>query len=155
MKWLSLLPAFFVLSVTLAGAASHQHPESAPAVPAGDYVGSDTCIACHDDSSKTLEPTAHQKLFANKEPSKNGCEACHGPGSKHVDGNGDTEKIFRFAGSPTTAVQSQCGACHTSLGKAHGHQKVNCLSCHSVHHASEPKSLLVKLPPDLCTSCHH
>jgi predicted CXXCH cytochrome family protein len=132
-----------------------KHKESPAPVPTGDYVGSETCIACHDDSSKTLEPTGHQKLLANQEPAKNGCEACHGPGSKHLDGNGDVEKIFRFTGAPISQVQLRCAGCHSRLGEAHGHAKLNCLSCHSVHHAAEPKFILVKSSPDLCTGCHH
>ncbi len=153
--WCLLLVVSVLVLPQESSASRHKHKASPAAVAAGDYVGSDTCIACHDDSSKTLEPTRHQKLFANPEPAKNGCEACHGPGSKHVDGNGDVEKIFRFTGAPISQVQLRCTGCHSNLGGDHGHAKLNCLSCHSVHHAFEAKFLLVKSTPDLCTGCHH
>jgi predicted CXXCH cytochrome family protein len=52
-------------------------------------------------------------------------------------------------------VNSRCGACHAAFQEGHGHQKVNCLSCHSVHHAFEVKAILVKSTPELCTDCHH
>lgn len=155
MKLFRCLLVVSVLSVPPGILASRPKHKDAPApVPAGDYVGSDTCIACHDDASKTLEATQHQKLLANQNPARDGCEACHGPGSKHVDGNGDVEKIFRFTGAPVPQVQSRCGQCHSNLGESHGHTKLNCLSCHSVHHATEAKSILVKSAPGLCMSCH-
>jgi len=136
--------------------ASRHKPKNNPAPTVSrSYVGSDTCIACHDDQSTTLEKTAHQKLLVEKDPAKNGCEACHGPGSEHVNGNGDAEKIFRFQGATPGDVNSHCGACHAALQEEHGHKQVSCLSCHSVHHASEAKAILVKSTPELCNDCHH
>ncbi len=136
------------------GHASHRaKKEKKEAQPTAMFVGSDTCIACHDDADKSFEQTSHRTLLASKEPARNGCEACHGPGSAHVNGNGDREKIFRFTATDPEAA-SPCAACHTALGKDHGHTKVNCVSCHSAHHPGQAKGILVKAGPELCLGCH-
>src|SRR5690349_507366 len=36
-------------------------PAATPAGPAADYVGSDTCLACHEDATKHLANTVHWK----------------------------------------------------------------------------------------------
>ncbi|HZQ70362.1 MAG TPA: cytochrome c3 family protein [Terriglobales bacterium] len=156
MKLLFFSVAVFVLALApLSHSSRPKHEKADPAPVHGDYVGSDTCIACHDEPNASLERTTHRKLFADKEPSTSGCEACHGPGSEHVDGNGDAAKIFRFAAATVRQVNPRCSSCHSSLSKGHGHDKVNCVSCHSIHHASQGKAILVKSPPELCLGCHH
>jgi predicted CXXCH cytochrome family protein len=157
MKVLFLFLIFFAfLASAPFSQASPQKPKKNAAAESvtGNYLGSDACIACHDDANNTLDKTAHRKLFAEKDAAKNGCEACHGPGSEHVNGNGDTAKIVRFAGASAREVTSRCGACHVDFEEGHGHKSVNCLSCHSVHHAPQTKAILLKPTPDLCASCH-
>jgi predicted CXXCH cytochrome family protein len=141
---------------TVASAGSRPKSKEDPArVTSGGYVGADVCIACHDEYEKSLSNTIHRKLFEQKEPTKNGCEACHGPGSEHVNGNGDSEKIFGFGPAKAKDIRARCAVCHASLDANHGHNNLSCLSCHSVHHASETKAILTKPVPDLCTGCHH
>src|SRR4029453_6785029 len=51
------------------------------------YVGDGKCIACHVDDSRHFSHTRHAKVFRlnpKTERERQGCEACHGPGSKHV-----------------------------------------------------------------------
>src|SRR5579863_9930382 len=65
-------------------------PEPAPAPEANkppEYVGSETCKACHEEIYNNLQKTPH---FAIETGARRGwkeraCESCHGPGSKHAD----------------------------------------------------------------------
>ena len=92
-----------------------------------------------------MADSAHKKLFTESQQEKQGCEACHGPGQAHVDGNGDASKIFRFTDARANTVRARCGSCHEDLSaETHGHSSVQCLSCHSVHHFTQKKFLLIK-----------
>ena len=70
---------FILLALAaLATVAGAQTGEAAAAT----YVGSETCVGCHDTVEATMG--AHGKpAFANL--SDHGCETCHGPGSIHAD----------------------------------------------------------------------
>src|SRR6266849_8206130 len=50
------------------------------------YVGAETCKTCHEDIYNNFEKTPHWKTTYDTHggPSKQGCEACHGPGKAHV-----------------------------------------------------------------------
>lgn len=120
------------------------------------YVGADTCRSCHDEQYDSFSQSAHRKLLEEKNTGKQGCEACHGPGAGHVNGNGDPEKIFRFQGATAGVVRSRCGACHADLpAPVHKQHSLSCLSCHAAHNYAEKKFLLVKRTPELCQKCHH
>ena len=129
----------FLVSLLCLGTFAADH-----AKPAG-YVGSETCKSCHDEAYTSLSESAHKKLFTESKPEKQGCEACHGPGQAHVDGNGDASKIFRFTDARAPQVRARCGACHESLSvDSHTNSSASCLSCHSPHHYQQKKFLLLK-----------
>lgn len=138
--------------------ASERTTTVAPPTPAPQYVGSDTCITCHEDVYKNqFERTPHFQTVKHGR----GCESCHGPGSEHVAAGGDKDKIFSFTGLSRTASSKHCLECHGeniaqrhSGDSAHLGNQVGCLDCHSPHHAAEGEHLLVKRQPDLCYSCH-
>jgi DmsE family decaheme c-type cytochrome len=130
-----------------------QHSESAK------YVGSDTCKTCHEEIyQKKFENTPHFKAALD---GAHGCEACHGPGSAHVEGGGDVTKIVSFKTMSRKESSARCLTCHGEKheqlhfsGSAHASNDVGCLDCHSPHNAKESEHLLVRAQPNLCYSCH-
>jgi DmsE family decaheme c-type cytochrome len=143
-----------------------------------DYVGQDTCKACHEDMFNQVQRTPHFKtalsvpLTAHPGPQWQGCEACHGPGKAHAEAmaasEGDPAKIeaakkliFHFEGVSPEEISARCLACHnTSQEHAnftrsqHASNGVTCLNCHSPHHAKVESALLVERTPALCFGCH-
>ena len=134
-------------------------PAEAPAVQAANYVGDDTCLACHDD--KGYAGTAHGRRYDGKTPAATrGCESCHGPGKDHVDGQGDTSKIVNPGTLSVRQASDTCTTCHNRAthalwdGSQHDMRQVGCLNCHSVHSAAGPRQLKAKDQMSLCGQCH-
>ena len=146
---LSLLAAvLFSLTVWLAFGAVSERANGAgnligetPAI-ADDYVGTETCAACHEVQFKSFDGTKHGKLhtISSWKGKVVGCESCHGPGKAHVEGNGDKTKIISFKGRDAKATSETCLACHA--GKEthnnfrrgeHWRNNIGCTECHSAH----------------------
>jgi predicted CXXCH cytochrome family protein len=161
-------------------------PTPVPAASPDDYVGSETCAACHEPQAKSVAHTKHGKL-GNLEAWKNkvtGCEACHGPGKAHVEGDGDPTKIISFKKMNAKNASETCLACHAGKEShnnfrrgEHWRNNVGCNDCHTAHGAeyaraelgsmtlvpaashqnpglAEEKMLKVS-EPQLCMSCHN
>jgi DmsE family decaheme c-type cytochrome len=139
-------------------------PENANPAPAdqSQYVGSETCKACHEEQWKNIEASPHFRVNAAKirGEAAHGCESCHGPGAAHVAGGGDPTKIFKFEKASTDAISRRCLTCHEAnleqrqfLRSTHNENGVSCTSCHSVHHSTQ-EYLLVQRQTPLCFSCH-
>jgi DmsE family decaheme c-type cytochrome len=131
----------------------------APQAQAGDYVGQDTCLTCHE--TQTYKGTAHALVSNPKSPaSTHGCESCHGPGKAHVDGGGDATKIVNLKKISPQRASEACVVCHDRnkhalwSGSQHDQRGVSCLTCHSVHAPVGPKQLKAKTEPELCATCH-
>src|SRR5208337_4525780 len=94
--WMFLLGAGMMCVPLLAAPAPGEKPAAAQVkdTAPGDYVGGETCATCHDEVSKKFADNPHTKIALLH--GKNGvtCEGCHGAGKAHVDGGGDTTKIF-------------------------------------------------------------
>jgi len=106
-----------------------------------DYVGSDTCAACHDAQFKNFSGTTHGKLHNLKSWKGKvvGCESCHGPGKAHVE-SGDPTKIISFKRMNAKAVSETCLSCHAGKEShnnfrrgEHWRNNVGCTDCHSPH----------------------
>jgi DmsE family decaheme c-type cytochrome len=145
------------------GGAENQGPSSNGAAQASEYMGSETCKACHEDLYSHWEKTPHWKTTLDTKggPSHQGCEACHGPGAAHVAGGGDKTKIFIFKDHSPKEIDDRCMTCHASdtqhmhaINSEHAKSGVSCINCHSPHHAQTREFLLVKAQPELCYGCH-
>ncbi|MFB0566922.1 MAG: GSU2203 family decaheme c-type cytochrome [Candidatus Aminicenantaceae bacterium] len=124
----------------------------------GEYVGSETCMECHEEIGKAFQKTIHGRLADFELKGKISiCEACHGPGSAHVEET-DPTKIIRLKELTPSEAGEICMKCHRSgiqmnwPGSAHDISGVSCTSCHNPHAVS--KNQLVKKDPDLCYWCH-
>src|SRR5215831_9069993 len=130
----------------------------APASP-GDFVGQDTCAACHEEVAKGFASNPHTKLAEMHGKTGVTCEGCHGPGKAHVDGGGDVSKIFNPGKATAKEVDAKCLTCHQGQHSnfersAHGENNVSCVSCHNVHHSKVEEHLLTAAQPTLCYQCH-
>src|SRR5579864_8756584 len=117
----------------------------APTGPDGDYVGSETCITCHDDQNRRFKNTVMGKaMLGNPHTPEEarGCEACHGPGRAHVEAGGGKETIpIRFGKDSKNSVAEQnavCMDCHARgthmfwKGSPHESRGIACVDCHQV-----------------------
>ena len=146
-----LICILFLLFLRTASVEGGAPPDSMGAVQVGDEF----CTGCHCDSTRELfKKNVHARLAVGGE---NTCEACHGPGSKHVE-EGDTTLIHNPATDYSVGGKNYCIDCHkgndfTSWeGSAHYETGEGCSDCHTIH--SEAKQSLVREEPELCFGCH-
>jgi len=74
-------------AVPTPAAAQEKAKTPPPKAPDGDYVGSETCITCHDDQNRRFKNTVMGKVMLGNPHTPEearGCEACHGPGHAHT-----------------------------------------------------------------------
>jgi len=130
--------------------------------PPAQYVGSDTCLACHSDMEKGVTGSAHGNAAHPRSPAAaQGCESCHGPGERHVEDPSIETSIRKFTKMSPRDVSETCLSCHTKSshtlwkGSAHDARNLSCVTCHSVH---EPKSARAQLKTategETCATCH-
>jgi DmsE family decaheme c-type cytochrome len=136
-----------------------QQNQSAASSQTSEYVGSETCAACHEEVTKGFASNPHTKMALMHGNSGVTCENCHGPGKAHVDGGGDVTKIFNPAKAPAKDVNEKClgchGGAHSNFAKsAHGESGLSCVSCHSIHKSEDKEQLLKVSQPALCFQCH-
>jgi DmsE family decaheme c-type cytochrome len=156
----TLLAAAVSCSVAVAAPASSDKPAAGQAAVAGsEFVGSDTCAACHEEVSKKFAENPHTKMAEMHGASGVTCENCHGSGKAHVDGGGDVSKIFNPAKHTNKEVDETCLNCHRTAHpnferSPHAKADVGCISCHSIHESKSRKYLLTASQPELCYGCH-
>lgn len=176
--------AFFCLYLALAAAPGAQDKQSPPptqgkAPDLSGYVGSETCLTCHEEEGKRFSRTPMGKAFAHPktETEKLGCESCHGPGKVHAEAGTKETVAVQFLSDATTVEEKNnaCLSCHTKgrqmfwKGSPHESRSMACVDCHQVHPAkkevrlsadarySSPlteNSSMQKPQPELCLTCH-
>jgi DmsE family decaheme c-type cytochrome len=109
---------------------------------ADDYVGAESCKACHEDQFNNVAATKHGKL-ANLDSWKGkvqNCEGCHGPGKAHIEGGGDKTKIISFKDKDPKQISESCLTCHAGKEEHnnfrrgdHWRNNVGCTDCHTAH----------------------
>jgi DmsE family decaheme c-type cytochrome len=149
---------------------------SAPA-PAGQGTqysekGADTCLECHDDESATYSKKA---IFETKHGQRGNahapfgpgglqCEACHGPGARHVAAKGKQKllTINTFKADSFLSVEQRneaCLSCHRGRARtqwyagAHASAQLACTNCHKMHTGPDPV-LTKSSQPEVCYRCH-
>jgi DmsE family decaheme c-type cytochrome len=135
------------------------------------YIGSEACVKCHRDQVGTFGQTLHGQIFLKHPRSadeKLGCEACHGPGSKHAktketDGGapGDIIAFGKNAPRPVEERNAICLGCHERAdrtywkGSAHETQGLACTNCHQLMEKVSVKNQMIKSTEvEVCFQCH-
>lgn len=138
--------------------------EAAKAPPPATYVGAETCGMCHEDIYKAYLKSPHDVVNEGDihHLKGDGCEACHGPGSKHIETLSPMD-IRNFKTMPPAQIDQNCLACHrnrpTASGRleaSHAHNSIACTQCHSIH-AHNGADLVARKPADInaqCEGCH-
>jgi DmsE family decaheme c-type cytochrome len=146
-------------SLALATNKTNEQDKAPAKAEAAQFVGEATCAGCHDAIAKGFEENPHTKMtLMHGNAAGVTCENCHGAGQAHVEGGGDTSKIFNPAKHSAKEVDAKCLTCHAEAHpnfdrSPHAKANVSCISCHSVHQSKEEK-LLKAAQPKLCFQCH-
>jgi DmsE family decaheme c-type cytochrome len=157
----------FLLSFSKAPA---KEEDKKPTKSGAQYVGAETCQACHQKVYDSLAKTAMGTLFL-KHPrtaaEKLGCETCHGPGTEHVGSGGKSfVGMRRFTRGTTTPVAERnnvCLKCHQKRnrlfwsGSVHANKGIACTDCHTVHTGPgiANRNQLARITvADTCATCH-
>jgi predicted CXXCH cytochrome family protein len=123
-------------------------------IPGATYVENDACAECHDVEAETFKGTAHgMRFIKNGAQTKEGCQSCHGPGSKHVESGGEKSLIVK-------GNEAMCYTCHQRVRSEFALQythpvasgRMGCNDCHSVHSKEQAGTKLVS--NDTCFKCH-
>ena len=113
-----LFSAIVLLLLSAGESKAASTPQASQAGGDADYVGSETCKTCHEESYQRWKNTVMGRAMLEhpkNDLEKRGCESCHDPGKAHVEGGGDINAIKRFdKKSPLSAAEknAQCLQCH-------------------------------------------
>jgi len=133
-------------SNSLSKPAEPNIPETAFAAPANynaeDFVGSESCKACHEAQFIRFSKTKHARVASQPDwkGKMQGCESCHGPGKAHIEGGGDKTKIRTFENEGAKQISEGCLTCHAGKEDHNNYRRgehwrndVGCNDCHSAH----------------------
>jgi predicted CXXCH cytochrome family protein len=132
--------------------------------PQRDYSEDPNCLPCHTTGyglpgGYQIPRNARYKVRKAAEQTEGGtCEACHGPGSLHVENRG------RKTGDILIPETEICLACHLNIKAKfmlqHHHPvregRMSCMDCHAMHghDGSTPARSLLHNGNEMCSKCH-
>jgi DmsE family decaheme c-type cytochrome len=131
--------------ITAVGSGDTASAETLGALPTPDpneYVGTETCAACHEAQANSVAHTKHGKLekLESWKGKVVGCETCHGPGKAHIDADGDKTKIISFKNKNAKEISETCLTCHAGKEEhnnfrrgEHWRNNIGCTNCHTAH----------------------
>jgi predicted CXXCH cytochrome family protein len=131
-------------------------------IPGAHFVGNQVCAQCHTQIARAFPASPHARMVSENSaiPGGASCEACHGPGSMHVEAGGGAKFIINPGKAPDA-----CFRCHLrtqaefQLPVHHpvieGH--MNCVQYHDPHGGDifKPKGgLAMARQNESCAQCH-
>lgn len=148
--------------------------------PGAEYVGDERCMSCHTVENDKFSHTAHAKAFRlnpKNELQRRGCEACHGPGSRHANENYmDKSLLISFTRESVKGEEAKIGENQkdksliigftregnkpgekSAGGKGSPQERLNsvCLQCHDGGQRIFWKSSTHQTSGLTCSDCHN
>jgi predicted CXXCH cytochrome family protein len=135
-----------------------------PKIEGAHFVGDKACLDCHANIARAFPASPHARLHLEPGQATGlfGCEACHGPASKHIETGGAGREKFIVNPKKDTGA---CYQCHSEI-EAQFHLpehhpvtegKMNCAQCHDPHGLDIMKpagGLAMARLNESCSQCH-
>ena len=158
--YLVLLAAF--AGLTCASVAMADRTAVPVSADPASFVGTDTCLDCHDDKEDSFALTTHGRTGMTNWDGASGCESCHGSGAEHAKSKGRVQNMRNFAEVSAREASDTCLQCHDRGEHANWHTSthasrgVSCVSCHTMHPDGDPPDALLAKGNefDTCRNCH-
>ena len=153
-----VLVGFFIVSCNSLTRKAPRAMVEPATIPGAEYMGSESCAMCHSDQYKGFDDEPHAAFAVVKEegsnPTGEGCESCHGPGSLHASDPYNEEKILM--GNP-----ERCMKCHLDkkmkFNLRYNHPvpsgRMSCTDCHNPHENKRPVHRAQDINQS-CFECH-
>ncbi|MDG6348521.1 DmsE family decaheme c-type cytochrome [Luteimonas sp. 8-5] len=138
-----------------------------PDSPGARAVGQQVCTACHSQEADNFAHTVHSlgmQAALAADPATATCEACHGPGSRHIEDPTAKGSIIAFTKGGGSTVETQTGSClgcHSGgqrdqwTGSVHQRNDLSCSDCHNPMARFSTDGLLAKQSiSETCAGCH-